>query len=316
MTSNAPWSVKGIDPKAREAAKELARQSGMTLGEWLNHSIRQQGQALREEVPSPARSLRGPKLAASGDISEALQRLTDRIEAAEQRSTLAVTGIDQSVRGMLSRLELSEREQVAVGARFEGALQETAEVQNQITARLAKLEEQAAGPRSAEALKSLEAALGRVASHLYEGESRTRDTLADLKRDMSALAGRVEAAEKGQGGLADAVAARVTAGLTERLEQAEARTSAAMRSLERSFAQLDLRLNTVEHEVDSADVGEARQRLEKLAADLTAKMEASRAELAAKIGETADARFDRMDRSISEMAAHIQASERRSAQAL
>jgi localization factor PodJL len=316
MTSNAPWSVKGIDPKAREAAKELARQSGMTLGEWLNHSIRQQGESLREDARASAPAPRGPKLAASGDISEALQRLTDRIEAAEQRSTLAVTGIDQSVRGMLSRLELSEREQVAVGARFEGALQETAQVQAAITARLARLEEQAAGPRSAEALKSLEAALGRVASHLYEGESRTRDTLADLKRDMGALGARVEAAERGAGGLADAVAARVGATLTERLEQAEARTSAAMRSLERSFAQLDLRLNTVEHEVDNGDVGEARQRLEKLAADLTARMEASRAELAAKLGETADGRFDRMERSISEMAAHIQESERRSAQAL
>jgi localization factor PodJL len=316
MTSNAPWSVKGIDPKAREAAKELARQSGMTLGEWLNHSIRQHGETLREEARAAQPAARGPKLAASGDISEALQRLTDRIEAAEQRSTLAVSGIDQSVRGMLSRLELGEREQVAVGARFDGALQETAQVQAAITARLAKLEEQAAGPRSAEALKSLEAALGRVASHLYEGESRTRDTLADLKRDMGALGARVEAAERGAGGLADAVAARVSASLTERLEQAEARTSAAMRSLERSFAQLDLRLNTVEHEVDGGDVGEARQRLEKLAADLTAKMEASRAELAAKLGETADGRFDRMERSVSEMAAHIQESERRSAQAL
>src|ERR1700749_1014037 len=39
MTAAAPWSVKGIDPKAREVAKELARRSGMTLGEWLNRII-------------------------------------------------------------------------------------------------------------------------------------------------------------------------------------------------------------------------------------------------------------------------------------
>ena len=39
MTAAAPWSVKGIDPKAREVAKELARRSGMTLGEWLNRVI-------------------------------------------------------------------------------------------------------------------------------------------------------------------------------------------------------------------------------------------------------------------------------------
>ena len=43
MTSGAPWSVKGIDPKAREIAKDLARRSGMTLGEWLNQMILDDG---------------------------------------------------------------------------------------------------------------------------------------------------------------------------------------------------------------------------------------------------------------------------------
>ncbi|ESQ93014.1 hypothetical protein ABAC460_01815 [Asticcacaulis sp. AC460] len=41
MSANAPWSVKGIDAKAREVAKDLARRSGMTLGEWLNQMILQ-----------------------------------------------------------------------------------------------------------------------------------------------------------------------------------------------------------------------------------------------------------------------------------
>ena len=39
MSAGAPWSVKGIDAKAREVAKDLARRSGMTLGEWLNQMI-------------------------------------------------------------------------------------------------------------------------------------------------------------------------------------------------------------------------------------------------------------------------------------
>ena len=47
MTSGAPWSVKGIDPKAREIAKDLARRSGMTLGEWLNRMI------VEGEAPEP-----------------------------------------------------------------------------------------------------------------------------------------------------------------------------------------------------------------------------------------------------------------------
>ena len=54
MSVGAPWSVKGIDPKAREIAKDLARRSGMTLGQWLNAMIADQEALsdLREDVDS------------------------------------------------------------------------------------------------------------------------------------------------------------------------------------------------------------------------------------------------------------------------
>ena len=35
----APWQVKGIGPQARESAREAARRSGMSLGQWLNSVI-------------------------------------------------------------------------------------------------------------------------------------------------------------------------------------------------------------------------------------------------------------------------------------
>ena len=34
MKPGIPWSVKGIEPEAREAAKLAARRAGLTLGEW------------------------------------------------------------------------------------------------------------------------------------------------------------------------------------------------------------------------------------------------------------------------------------------
>ncbi len=40
MVSASPWSVKGVEPAAREAAKIAARRAGMTLGQWLNQTIR------------------------------------------------------------------------------------------------------------------------------------------------------------------------------------------------------------------------------------------------------------------------------------
>lgn len=40
MATSLPWSVKGVDPRTRDAAKAAARRAGMTLGEWLDHKLR------------------------------------------------------------------------------------------------------------------------------------------------------------------------------------------------------------------------------------------------------------------------------------
>ena len=39
MNKAIPWSIKGVDFETREAAKDAARRSGMTLGQWLNSVI-------------------------------------------------------------------------------------------------------------------------------------------------------------------------------------------------------------------------------------------------------------------------------------
>ncbi len=44
MKFGVPWSVKGIRPEARETAREAARRSGMSLGDWLNSVILHQAQ--------------------------------------------------------------------------------------------------------------------------------------------------------------------------------------------------------------------------------------------------------------------------------
>ncbi|MES2034730.1 MAG: peptidoglycan-binding protein, partial [Pseudomonadota bacterium] len=124
---------------------------------------------------------------------------------------------------------------------------------------------------------------------------------------LAAIETRVAEVEKAEpASLVEAVASRVA----ERLEQAEARTTEALRDLGASFVVLDRRLKTVE------SGGGAHQRLEALAQDLTRRMEATRAELAQKLAASAEGRFDRMDRKLSEMASHIGAAETRSAEAI
>ncbi len=327
MTSATPWSVKGIDPKAREVAKDLARRSGMTLGEWLNRMILEDEDP--EEVasesyfsqrpsqtyfetprvqPEPVIPSRVEAPEHPGDeigrVALALDRLTDRIEQSEARAGMAIKGVEFSVREAVARIAAAEREHVAVAARFEGAVDETRTEQQRIADRLRRMESEAAGPRSAEALRALESALGKVATHLYEGENRTRETLSEVVARVAAVEGR----EPEGGKFIDEVVSRVG----NRLEEAEARTNDALEGLRDGFVALEGRLRSVEGGSSPA----IDQRLEALAANLTNRVEASRAEIAQKLQASAEGRFDRMERKLSEMSDHVRVAEQRSAHAI
>lgn len=319
MSAGAPWSVKGIDPKAREVAKDLARRSGMTLGEWLNRVI------LEDDVPEdvtsedhftldrpqraapPPEALK-PRLVSSqaaaprGDdlsrVAYALDRLTDRIESSETRTGLAISGIEHSVRQAMARIETGEREHVAVAARFESAVERVSDEQTRIADRLRRMEAETSGPRSAEALRVLEQSVGRVASQAYETEARTREVELRLAR-----------AEGLAGGDPALLIEEVVSRLGERLADAESRTAMALEGLRGSLAALDGRLHHVEH--GTPDGG--RHQLEALAASLAEQVEAARIEIAEKLKATP---AGRVDEQFAELAAQVAAAEQRSAQAI
>lgn len=333
MTSATPWSVKGIDPKAREVAKDLARRSGMTLGEWLNRMIledveddgpeeitsqayfTQRPERAYVETPrapepaprpvAPPSRFEAPQHPADeiGRIGMALDRLSGRIEGSEVRG-LSV-GVESAMREAMTRLEAAERENIAIAARFEGAVQEARGEQARLTERLRKIELEASGPRSAEALRSLEAALGKVATHLYEGEGRTRETLQDMERRIEELS------NSGWGdpaGLIEEVANRVDA----RLSDAETRTAEALIDLGKAFANLDGRVETVESGAGPA----LEQRLTALSTTLSQRVEQVRGEIAQKLQAAADGRFDRMETKLGEMAESVRKAETASGQAI
>ena len=88
MKPGIPWSVKGIGDDAREAAKQAARRSGMTLGEWLNSVIlgQAEGAPVPEEPPQyrpaparrPAAYPRDDFNSKLDDIAAQLARLAER----------------------------------------------------------------------------------------------------------------------------------------------------------------------------------------------------------------------------------------------
>ena len=332
MTAGAPWSVKGIDPKAREVAKDLARRSGMTLGEWLNQVILQDDgpedvvseSYFSERSARPRPEAAPPRVAERsverpperyeapehpGDYVERmaglLDRLTARIETAEARTGQAVSGVEQSVREALSRIEAAERQHAAVASRVEGSAEQSAALHARLADRLARVEDEVTGPRSTEALRALEGAISKVAGQVYEGDVRARETLAAVEARLEAVEGdRPLGAQE----LIDQVVNR----LGERLAEAESRTADAVEALRQSFAALDGRLNSVEDGAGPA----IEQRLETLTAQLTGSLEEARAEIAEKIQGAADGRLDRMEQTLGEMADHVRTAEQRSAQAI
>lgn len=316
MSGAAPWSVKGIEPRAREVAKDLARRSGMTLGEWLNQMI-MEGDEEDGYVPLPRRAhaaesidrrtrrRRLDDVYARGDDQleralAAVDALTERMEAAERRSTLAISGVDQAVSGLVRRLEATEQAQAAQGRRLDDIAEELREGHKRL-----RRFEQDTGPRHAEALSKIEGALGKLAGQFYEAEARGRDGMAVLRDRLDRFERDVSPDR-----LAEAVVSRVAA----RLDEAQARTSSALRHLEASFGQLDQRLRGVEQRAGAAA---ENGRLEKLAETLTRKVEESRAEMLRRFDSAArDGHIDKLERAVGDLAAQVHASERRSAQAV
>ena len=69
MATSLPWSVKGVDPRTRDAAKAAARRAGMTLGEWLDSKI-------REEAGEPETVARDTEEQDIAALSDRLARLS------------------------------------------------------------------------------------------------------------------------------------------------------------------------------------------------------------------------------------------------
>lgn len=118
MTSKTPWSVKGVDKPAREAAKASAHRAGMTLGAWLTQLIEQTADEGDASTPAGQTSAAGSAFAApggnghAGDIEERLARLESevvdiagQISTHHRRTHEALTHLARAMMGMAERMK-------------------------------------------------------------------------------------------------------------------------------------------------------------------------------------------------------------------
>jgi len=337
--SQTGWSKFSTDQRAREAAREAALAEGITLGEYLNRLL------TMVEEPQPGETSYSytrrtgappPPPVHTPDSAAALDRLTRRIEATEARSTLAINGIDHTINGLVARLQNSEQTTVAIAGHVEGLIDEMRQTHETLQSKVRRLEHDDRNHHNVEALKALEGALGKLATHVYEEAELTQNETVAIKgriesgftdltdrvegmesrvdRTLSEAAARVERAveqaELRAEGTARVLAERMntlesqvherlaTSGQSEeRLSAVEADVSGALNSMESTLLRIQERLNRAETSTDTA-----LKSLETTFAHLDERIEAVASqvdpELAGRLKQEFEARFEDLTRSV------------------
>ncbi|MDQ7019351.1 MAG: peptidoglycan-binding protein [Robiginitomaculum sp.] len=308
--ATGPWSVKGIDPRAREAAKAAAQREGLTLGEWMNQRLLPENPAeghtpynrAQPNGESYDRSRFGAPNALSifngtnehRDLHGIVEELTARLEAAERRSTLAITGIDQSVLGMLTRLESVEKVNGELSSKLDSSLKTLETVvtksRNEIDRVVSKVDR---------ATEDSARRIDTVAEHTELQLGRARH---ELSKELELVNTRSDE-------------------LSQRLSAAERMTDNAVRTLEASFASVDERLRRTEKKLEensAAGLSETfNRRFKSLSEELIQVVAQTRGQLAAQIeAQAAAPRMEQFEASLREVRGHIANAERRHADTL
>ena len=245
MSGAQSWSVKGIDPKVREAVREAAARQGMSLGEYLSQALQnhQPGASAPGAASAQAHSYTGARTRAGrfgaasryeeegGDddwnvSSSSPTRTTDpvrlaqRIETIERRTQLAVTGldravstIDRSVLGLAARVEDAEAASHESADRIAEAIEHFRVAGETLSGRLQEAEQDAAESR-----RALDSARVQVYS--------TQEDFANAKERLES-----------QVALADEVARRAEAAASFLTTELESRDAATREALSRNLSE-------------------------------------------------------------------------------
>lgn len=228
MKPGIPWSVKGIDGKAREIAKDAARSQGKTLGEWLNMKILEaasedadlKASAPRKKASSSVKSRNSRSRSASTSRGNAKN-------AAKNSPTAEDSSIERKLDMLVASLsEMQEREQIAeqpqhalsVGAPEQSEQASTAAIDQllnrieqgetraqesvkTLSKRVEKIgdrvEEMALRPvdvkaREVPGFSALEGAVRNIVDHIEKSEHQSREVIGQLQSRIVELDGKVD----------------------------------------------------------------------------------------------------------------------------
>jgi localization factor PodJL len=290
MKPGIPWSVKGIDTEAREAAKHAAHRSGLTLGQWLNTAIREQTDEIEPHKPVAHNTM--------FDILSRLDQLSGQLTRMAHQGQDTAAGRyyersrpdreDHSLAGILARVEASERQSAENFAHFGERLETLGD-------KLAKGADRfPLNPEDVPGYRSLETALRNIVDHIEVSERETRDTLKAVQERLNEVADAVTAPIDSDRLLIDApVITRLEnriADLASRVPGHEAAAQEDLRKLLHSESdKLAARIDSVKQASEAAAQRAQNQAVQLAQEDLRKLVQSESGKLAARMDSVKEA---------------------------
>jgi localization factor PodJL len=202
MNSAPSWSIKGIDPQAREAAKVAARRSGQTLGQWLNSTIFD----IASDTPEapPARHFAPRRRDDRDMVDDRLDMLAEQLDAVTRQqsdTTLhrnyamgrPTARDDEPMQYLIERIARNENDTSRAFSSIGNRLDQLTEVLSQ---------QQTSAPHQAavvddERYETMEKALNSVVDYIETSDSTVRDRMKELQIRHDELAEKLAGAPKG-----------------------------------------------------------------------------------------------------------------------
>jgi localization factor PodJL len=286
MRPGVPWSVKGIEDEARQAAKLAARKAGMTLGEWLNTMILDSSE--REEAPATSggsardlqqsQNVRSDRSATRSDrehgkqdseIAARLDSLADQLSSlTSPRQNTAVSRFleparpnhseSDQLRALIDRVEASERASREALGRFDARIEMVVEKLNNAQGTGGAMPKR---PEDVPGFSALETAMRNIVDHIESSETATRQTLKSLQHrisDMTDQAAKAASRELNQNAPALSNLEQRINDLSARLEKTRSDTSRELQHyVQGQVGQLSERIDAVRHSTDAV-IGQAQ----------------------------------------------------------
>ena len=323
MKPGIPWSVKGVEPEVRAAAKTAARRAGMTLGEWLNSVILDQNEHIIDSLPPQTLHPEERRVSSAPQSPGAASRDEQprAIPSRRDDSALRLQDIAQQLADLAqkerqsapppayapSRRRMDEEEAFArLLERIDDNERQTVEAFSAVNERLSKLGQQIAAlprtplgerPEDVPGYATLESALRNMVEHIEVSEKRTRESLKAMQDRLVDLADRAERQPKFEDlqrntPVIAAIEARVTE-LSNRLLRAETTLQSGLpEAARREVGQLAERLESIRaaaeqmsRNAQSAALGTARTELREMEERLLARLRETQAEAGTKIAQ-------------------------------